>query len=353
MKVIHLMAPGPFGGAEKVVTAGASELSELNVDIEVWVIKELRQPHHAEEFIAHLPTEMKTRRFETSGAISLGLFTALSKAFRKLPTNAIVHTHGFKAAAYASFARPPGLHIHTHHGNTSHTLKVRLYEAIERWIMRRIPEVHAVSETMHATLRKEHILSNCVPNPLLLTPVSPLPFSTPLKLVFVGRLSPEKGLDVLLQALRGFTKDQLSLTVVGDGGERAKLEAMADEKVTFVGFQKNVADFLAQAHALVLPSLREGLPLTLIEATACGLPVIASRVGGVPELITEGENGILVTPGEVVELSEAMATLLLDYPRFRTGALRSSILIQTKYGLRGWAEKTISSYKRLSQSAVL
>jgi glycosyltransferase involved in cell wall biosynthesis len=124
-----------------------------------------------------------------------------------------------------------------------------------------------------------------------------------LHLVFVGRLAPVKGLRVLIEALlaRG-DRDDVRLTIVGDGTERATLEAMAaplGEAVHFTGYQSQdeVAAILATADAFVLPSFAEGVPVVLMEALAANLPVIATRITGVPELVEDGVSGFAGAAG--------------------------------------------------------
>jgi glycosyltransferase involved in cell wall biosynthesis len=143
-------------------------------------------------------------------------------------------------------------------------------------------------------------------------------------LLFVGRLVPVKGVELLLEACAGLA---IHLVVLGDGPERSALQRRACARglsAHFLGEQSAEArdEWLAAADLLVLPSLilpdgrTESAPLILLEAMAAGLPVVATRVGGNAELIRNGVNGLLVPPGEVEPLREAMAGLLVD-PRFR------------------------------------
>lgn len=141
------------------------------------------------------------------------------------------------------------------------------------------------------------------------------------RLVFVGRLAAVKGVPVLLQALAAarLERPDLHLTLIGDGPERPAIEAAARDHgladaVTFAGYrsQAEVALALAQADMLVLPSFAEGVPVVLMEAMAARLPVIATRVGGVGELVAEGAAGILVPPGDADGLSRAILRLAGD-----------------------------------------
>ena len=141
----------------------------------------------------------------------------------------------------------------------------------------------------------------------------------PIRLVFVGRLAPVKGVRVLLDAFgqalaRGA---DLRLTVIGDGPDRPALQAMAGplgDRVRFTGYQSQdeVAAHLARSDLFVLASFAEGVPVVLMEAMASGLPVIATRIAGIPELVTDGESGRIVAPGDAAALTEAILHLAGD-----------------------------------------
>jgi glycosyltransferase involved in cell wall biosynthesis len=142
-------------------------------------------------------------------------------------------------------------------------------------------------------------------------------------LVFVGRLAPVKGLRVLIEALVALDRPDIRLTIVGDGTERAPLEAMAaplGDRVRFTGYQSQneVAAILGTADAFVLPSFAEGVPVVLMEALAAGLTVIATRITGVPELVDHGVSGLLVSPGDAQALSREIETFANDPTAART-----------------------------------
>lgn len=140
-------------------------------------------------------------------------------------------------------------------------------------------------------------------------------------IICVGRLSPEKGHLGLLEAFaavaaEGFAAD---LLLVGDGPDRASVETRCAElglsdRVQFLGRLDEVATLaqIARAKLLVLPSFMEGLPIVLMEAMALGVPVIASRVAGVPELIEDGREGLLFRPGDWADLTDKLRTMLDD-----------------------------------------
>ena len=143
-----------------------------------------------------------------------------------------------------------------------------------------------------------------------------------VRLLFVGRLAPVKGLRILLEALAQAreSRPDLALTIVGDGPDRAALETLAapmGAAVTFTGSlsQEGVAARLGASDALVLPSFAEGVPVVLMEAMAAGLPVVATRVAGVPELVEDKASGHLVAPGDTAALTAALLALADDPDR--------------------------------------
>jgi glycosyltransferase involved in cell wall biosynthesis len=137
--------------------------------------------------------------------------------------------------------------------------------------------------------------------------------------ISVARLSPEKDFATLLRATWILIKDSpdFRLKIVGDGGERQKLEQLSEElnltnHVEFLGERSDVSQLLPQAGFFVSSSRTEGISLTLLEAMAVGLPVVATRVGGNPEIVVEGKTGRLVQPQSPEALALAMRDLLKD-----------------------------------------
>ena len=157
------------------------------------------------------------------------------------------------------------------------------------------------------------VLVNPAPPPTDVTPAELAPGT----FVYVGRLTAQKGLPVLVDAIGQV--DGASLEIVGDGPERASLEAKVaasglDGRVRFAGAlpRSGVLSQLAGARAAVLASDWENLPHAAVEALAVGTPVVATAVGGVPEVVHDGENGLLVPPQDPTALAAAMRSVLED-----------------------------------------
>lgn len=138
----------------------------------------------------------------------------------------------------------------------------------------------------------------------------------PERVVFTpARLDAQKGLDHLLEAATRIP--DATFVIAGEGPERASLEARARAlgvagRIRFLGFRRDVHALIAAGDVVVLPSLEEGLPLALLEAMAGARPVVATRVGGVPEAVTDGETGLLVPPRDPGALADAIRRLLDD-----------------------------------------
>jgi len=142
-------------------------------------------------------------------------------------------------------------------------------------------------------------------------------------LVILARLEPQKGHRTLLQSLQTVRGEfpQVRLVCLGDGCLRNELESQVRDlglegSVRFLGYQPNVADWLALADLTVLPSFWEGLPLSAIESLATGCPVVATAVDGTPEVVVDGKTGLTVPPNDPELLTGAICQLLRD-PRLR------------------------------------
>jgi glycosyltransferase involved in cell wall biosynthesis len=159
-------------------------------------------------------------------------------------------------------------------------------------------------------------------------------------LVFAGRLGPQKALGVALHAL--VDVPDASLTVAGDGPERSALEGRArelglDGRVSFLGSvpREQVLRLFRAADASVLPSAWENFPHTVVEALAVGCPVIATAVGGVPEVVRDGENGLLVAPGDSAALAAAITRFFAD------DALRARLRDAAARSVEGYSEEAV------------
>ena len=175
-------------------------------------------------------------------------------------------------------------------------------------------------------------------------------------ITLIGRLEPQKGVDTLLEAipiaLKG--KGRVEVLIVGDSHLRPKYEqqaknAQAAASIRFTGWlpHQQVRDLLSRTNILVLPSRWENFPLTLLEAMAIGVPILTTPVGGIPELVTDGENGLLVPPENPRLLGEAIS-YAMGNPDLMTGmAKRAREKVEANFSWGRIAEKYCAVYESL------
>jgi glycosyltransferase involved in cell wall biosynthesis len=186
-----------------------------------------------------------------------------------------------------------------------------------------------------------------------------------LEALCVAHLIPDKGVDVLLRALPALTSPVWRLSVVGEGPQASELEALAGDlgvkgRVRFLGLRDDVDRLLQRSDVLVHPAVwQEALGYTVLEGMSSAVPVIASRVGGIPELIDDGQNGFLVPPGDPEAIAEKLNLLASD-PGLRESlgeAARARVvdrfsLQRTVTHLLDWFEMSAGRRERTKPSSV-
>jgi glycosyltransferase involved in cell wall biosynthesis len=272
----------------------------------------------------------------------------------------IIESHSVKSHAAVWFSRlwkrVPW--VAYHHGYTEPDLKMRIYNCADTVTLRNADRVVTVAQAFaHALLRRgvkpERL---CVVQNALGSVTTPvgwqrsearkflrLPEATPVVLC-VGRLSAEKGVADLLRAFGLLAKDAsrlYTLLIVGDGPERERLEILARELgilelTRFTGHVTDPSPFYAAADVLAIPSLSEGSPFTLLEAFAAGLPVVATAVGGIPDMVSDGISAMLVPPRKPDAMAARLRYLLHDpYLRSRlVGGAKQKIAGEFAPGIR-------------------
>jgi glycosyltransferase involved in cell wall biosynthesis len=176
--------------------------------------------------------------------------------------------------------------------------------------------------------------------------------------VTVSTLRPEKAYEVLIEAAAELAQSVpgLRVLIAGDGPERPKLEQLiadleVDEVVTLLGWRADVPDLLAAADVAVCCSDFEGGPLAVMEYMGASLPVIATRVGGLPELIRDGENGVLIPPRDPSALAGALSSLIADPSRGQSLGAAGKELREREYGIDAFVGRLEDLYGRLLAAA--
>ena len=297
----------------------------------------------------------------------------------------ILHTHTAKAgtvgrvAALLAGRRAPPIVVHTFHGHVLRgyfgPLRSRLFRLLERWLAARTTALIAVSPQV----RDDLVALGVAPPERFVVIRLGIELdervaaeqngraesrrylgiaSDRFAVGWIGRMTAVKRTDDVLVAFRRLRDDGIDavLCMVGDGPDRPELERRAHElgvirDTLFLGYQEDVAPFYAAFDALVLPSSNEGTPVSAIEALAAGRPVVATRVGGVPDVVQEGQDGFLVDPGATDDLADRLALLARD-PALRErmgGAGRERVL--PRYAVARLIDDVDRLYRSLLASA--
>jgi glycosyltransferase involved in cell wall biosynthesis len=170
----------------------------------------------------------------------------------------------------------------------------------------------------------------------------------------VGRLSAEKGFDVLIRSAHQLFAEglDLELLIVGEGNEKPALQALIRElgrtdRIRLLGYRADTRELYQAMDVFALSSYREGLPNVLLEAMALEVPVVATRIAGIPRLIRDGENGLLVEPGDEGELGRAVSGLLRSPEERARLSQAGRRTIEAGYSFRARMEKVRALYDRL------
>ena len=258
-----------------------------------------------------------------------------------------------------------------HHGYTETDRKMRLYNRLDRWSLPHADRLVTVcsafaqdlSRSTGVPAEKITVQHNSIRRPL---PVDPVEVETLRKrlslaaaervVLSVGRLSREKA---HLDLLHGFKRLQATnpeilcrLVIVGDGPERVRLEAAAEslgckERVIFTGQVADVRPFYALANVFVLPSHSEGSPNVLLEAMAANVPVVATAVGGVPEMVRNNESALLISPNDPTALAAATSRLLTERELAHRLTTNAANLIDTRFASENYVRSVVEIYSEV------
>lgn len=324
LSVLQVLAPAPSGGLESVVRSLSTGLRDRGHRVVIAAVVEPGATLHpfVEEARA---AGLEVRAVEIGGRAYLAERREID-AIRRDTGAAILHTHGYRPDLVdAAVARRAGIPVvSTAHGFTGGPFRNRLNEWLQRRALRRFDAVGAVSAPLEASLLRAGVPRarlHLVPNAWAAEPVLPreearrvlgLAGGQPL-VGWVGRLSHEKGPDLAVRALVRVPEPAV-LAVLGDGPERASSERLAREaglasRVRWLGNVPGAGRLLAAFDVLLLSSRTEGTPMVLLEAMGAGVPVVATRVGGVPAALARG-GGELVAPEDPEALAAAVRAVL-------------------------------------------
>jgi glycosyltransferase involved in cell wall biosynthesis len=369
VKILHLIDSAGLYGAERVLLHLAEEQKRgglLPVIASIGKKGEGAKPLEmaaAQRGIAVAPFRMRPGP-NLSGVRKILEFARQEKVD-------LLHSHGYKGNILfgllpARFRRMPLLT--TLHGwtGTRRLSRIALYEWLDRQMLPRLDAVVVVCRSMgaHPWIAARnlplHVVCNGIPAPgrKVENRLEPgiLQFCRGhFTIGAIGRLSPEKGFAQLIAAFKTVVEADRTarLLILGEGSERPALEAQIrgldlDGNVSLPGFRTGAADYLPHFDLFVLPSLTEGLPLSVLEAMLAGVPVLATRVGAVPELLEEGMAGFLVADAGC--LAAAIGKIRREAPEARQRADRARRRVQEHYSSSRMADGYMAVYRQLMRT---
>jgi glycosyltransferase involved in cell wall biosynthesis len=336
-RVLHLISSGGFYGAERAVLDLCRAALTWSFSPILASFFDLRKPH-LELHEAAEKEGVPTRLIRCKHAMDPLAIRQIRQVLLRDKVD-ILHCHGFKADFHGLLAaKSVGISLTaTNHLWTGSSRIIQWYEWLDGFILRFFDRVVAVS----APIQDDLIRAGVIPRRIVIIPNGicldingdPLPETlrsefglTPDDIIIgvIARLSPEKGHCHLLRTAQMVVQHEprARFLLVGDGPLRSVLEQEAEARglkgsVIFTGVRRDMPRIYALLDLVVSASLREGLPISLLEALAAGCPVIATRVGDVPRIVRDGVTGILIDPGDEAGLGRAIMDLLKDAPRRR------------------------------------
>jgi glycosyltransferase involved in cell wall biosynthesis len=365
LSVLHVIAPASVGGMESVVGLLAEGQSRRGYSVHVVTVLSLDPKPHP--FVASLEAEGVTAIPLYVGDRDYGAERKAIRALCREYLPDVVHTHGFRPDVVdGGVARAERIAVvSTCHGFVESNWRGRIYQVLQRMALRRFDAVIAVSVGIKSRLqssgvRRERIhlvfnafaesgkpLSRDAARRLLDLPDAPV-------IGWVGRLSPEKGPDVALEAFARLRNRDARLLVVGEGPEQTRLHNRADvlgvsERVLWRGAVPNAGKLFPAFDAFLLSSRSEGTPMALFEAMAASVPIVATRVGGVPDVI-DTSSAWLVGSLDSAAIARALDELLTQPEISRGRAARAREILKDRFALDPWLSQYESIYRSVLRS---
>lgn len=363
ISVVQVLAPAPAGGLERVVRTLTGGLSRRGHRVTVLTVITPDQAGHPyvealrSDGIEVVPVMLASRRY-----LAERRAVAQELAARHA---AILHTHGYRPDLVDSGVarRRQVATVSTVHGFTGGDWKNRFFERLQLRNLRTMSAVVAVSAPLgerlgRAGVRPErlHVIPNAWSGEV---PLSREAARQRLGLApdawvmgWVGRLSREKGPDVMLRALARLPKDML-LSVVGEGPMSETLRRQAagaglEQRVRWHGAVPEAGRLMAAFDVMALSSRTEGTPMVVLEAMAAGVPLVVTRVGGVPQVIGH-EGGITVEPDDPDALACGLQAVRDDASRAANLVATAKLRLQRDFGLEPWLDRYEALYAQLAE----
>jgi len=277
----------------------------------------------------------------------------------------IVHVHLFPAdlfVAIVSLFLPRNIKfIFSEHNVYNRRRSIKLYKVIDRFVYSRYCRIICVSEMVKYELDK-YLPEVADKSIVIKNAVEVEDFEETrdkeYDIIFVGRLERAKGVDVLLKAIQILEKNRsvaLRVAIVGDGSQVGYLRRITQDleirsRVEFLGIRQDISQLMRNSKVFVLPSRWEGLPMVILEAMANKVPIIATSVGGIPEIISDGVTGLLVKTDDPEELAEKVRMLLDDSSLRKRLSISAFEKVKSEYSIKEYCTNVLRLYDEVLRS---
>jgi glycosyltransferase involved in cell wall biosynthesis len=377
MKILHVIDSEGLYGAEVMLLSLVAEQVKLGLEPTIASIGEKGIGEKKLETEA-LKRCFAVRKFRMrAGPNAFGAFEVLR--FAREGKFDLIHSHGYKGNILFGFM-PRSIRglplVSTVHGYTSTqgVSKMRMYEWLDACSLKFIDRVVVVNKGMLENPRlkkvrgvKFHVVNNGIP--MDSPPVAAAKELERLDALdktivgfckrgftvgSVGRLSEEKGYKYLIEAVRklGMEGVDARLLILGEGPQRSELERLVGEfgigdRVLLPGYRNDAKRYIHLMAVFVISSLTEGLPMSLLEAMQAGVPIVATRVGGIPDVMADGEAGVLVQPRNPNALAEAIEKIKKDEGLNARLTARARRLLEDRYSSKKMALEYCDLYGKV------
>jgi glycosyltransferase involved in cell wall biosynthesis len=358
--VAHIRDSGGIFGAERVILTIGN-----NIDDRYRVILLcLRSPDGRSDMLMEKASRIGVKAFpvDVNGKVDPRSIKSIRDILKRNGVQ-ILHSHDFKSNIYGLIGSANlGIkRILTAGGTTRDSFVKKMYMYFdETFTYRYYDKIIAVSEEIRDRLLlkrmrpgKVSLVENGIDMSLYehdegeTTPLDSLPGKNGKKVfAVVGRLFPDKGHRYFLAAFRNVMREvpDVAALIVGEGPSEAEIREQAKSlnmagNVFFCGVRRDMLNVYKNIDCLVIPSLTEGLPYVLLEAMMCKVPVLATSVGGIPKVVTNGRTGYLVPPGDVESLEDGMRRILADPGKAREMSENGYQLVAEKYSAQRMVDR--------------
>lgn len=378
MKILHIIDSGGLYGAEVMLLNLMNEQAALGLEP---VLASIGDPGRAEKAIE---AEASRRGLQVAafrmrpGPNIAGALEVLRFARREKCD--LLHSHGYKGNIMFGFLprwlrRMPMLA--TVHGWTwtGGMTRMAVYEWLDSLSLARMDRVVLVNEAMknHPRLKNRpnlavEVVANGIPDNYEADGDDSCAGLDREILDFcrqsytigaIGRLSPEKGFDLLLEAVAGLIAEgkDVQLLLLGEGGMRRRLEQRVQElalenRVLMPGYVHNARNYLPILQLFAMPSLTEGLPIVLLEAMQAGVPIVASAVGGIPDVLDNGRAGHLIEPGSVASLQHGISEVIRNPTAAGQRVQEAKQRVRNQYSSKTMAITYLELYEQAVQKTI-